>query len=102
MIITNKNYALEVQESDRPVLLDFWSNGCMPCQMFSSVLEQFEKEHPEIKVGKVNVNDEMELAQKYNVEYVPTIVFIKNGQVVATEVGFREKSQLESILGLKN
>lgn len=97
MNITSNNYEEEVTKSDKPVLLDFWSEGCMPCKMFASVLEQFEKEHPEIKVGKVNVNDEMSLAQKYNIEFVPTIVFIKNGQVVSTEVGFREKGQLEDL-----
>lgn len=97
MNITSNNYEQEVTKSDKPVLLDFWSEGCMPCKMFASVLEQFEKEHPEIKVGKINVNDEMSLAQKYNIEFVPTIVFIKDGQVVSTEVGFREKGQLEDL-----
>lgn len=97
MNITSSNYDEEVIKSDKPVLLDFWSEGCMPCKMFASVLEQFEKEHPEIKVGKVNVNDEMSLAQKYNIEFVPTIVLIKNGQVISTEVGFHEKGQLEEL-----
>ena len=97
MNITSNNYEQEVTKSDKPVLLDFWSEGCMPCKMFASVLEQFEKEHPEIKVGKINVNDEMSLAQKYNIEFVPTIVFIKDGQVVSTEVGFREKGKLEDL-----
>ena len=80
MVITQNNFNSEVENSDKPVLIDFWASWCGPCMMMSPVVEQIEKEHPEIKVGKVNVDDEMVLAQKFmTVSAVWTIADIFNG-----------------------
>ena len=79
MVITQNNFNLEGENSDKPVLIDFWASWCGQCMMMSPVVEQIEKEHPEIKVGKVNVDEEMVLAQKFMVVSIPTLILFKNG-----------------------
>jgi thioredoxin len=101
MVITQNNFNLEVENSDKPVLIDFWASWCGPCMMMSPVVEQIEKEHPEIKVGKVNVDEEMVLAQKFMVVSIPTLILFKNGKPEITSVGFKGKEELEEIFKLK-
>ena len=99
--VTSENYEKEVLQSDKPVLIDFWASWCGPCMMMSPVVEQIEKEHPEIKVGKVNVDENQELAIKYDVMSIPTIILFKNGKPEITSVGFKGKEELEEIFKLK-
>ena len=99
--VTSENYEKEVLQSDKPVLIDFWASWCGPCMMMSPVVEQIEKEHPEIKVGKVNVDEEMVLAQKFMVVSIPTLILFKNGKPEITSVGFKGKEELEEIFKLK-
>ena len=101
MVITQNNFNSEVENSDKPVLIDFWASWCGPCMMMSPVVEQIEKEHPEIKVGKVNVDEEMVLAQKFMVVSIPTLILFKNGKPEITSVGFKGKEELEEIFKLK-
>ena len=101
MVITQNNFNSEVENSDKPVLIDFWASWCGPCMMMSPVVEQIEKEHPEIKVGKVNVDEEMALAQKFMVVSIPTLILFKNGKPEITSVGFKGKEELEEIFKLK-
>ena len=77
------------------------ASWCGPCMMMSPVVEQIEKEHPEIKVGKVNVDEEMVLAQKFMVVSIPTLILFKNGKPEITSVGFKGKEELEEIFKLK-
>ena len=89
MVITQNNFNTEVENSDKPVLIDFWASWCGPCMMMSPVVEQIEEEHPEIKVGKVNVDEEMVLAQKFMVVSIPTLILFKNGKPEITSIGFK-------------
>ena len=99
--LTTQNFNEEVLQSDVPVMVDFWASWCGPCMMMSPVVEQIEKEHPEIKVGKVNVDEEMELAQKFMVVSIPTLILFKNGKPEITSIGFKGKEELEEIFKLK-
>ena len=101
IVITQNNFNTEVENSDKPVLIDFWASWCGPCMMMSPVVEQIEKEHPEIKVGKVNVDEEMVLAQKFMVVSIPTLILFKNGKPEITSIGFKGKEELEEIFKLK-
>ena len=92
--ITKTNFETEVLKSDKPVVVDFWASWCGPCKMLSPVIEQMAEEHPEIKVCKVNVDEEMELVQQYRVMSIPTVAVFRNGEVVNQSVGFRTKEQL--------
>ena len=99
--LTTQNFNEEVLQSDVPVMVDFWASWCGPCMMMSPVVEQIEKEHPEIKVGKVNVDEEMVLAQKFMVVSIPTLILFKNGKPEITSIGFKGKEELEEIFKLK-
>ena len=91
------NFEQEVVQSDKPVLLDFWASWCGPCKMLSPVVDQIGEELDSVKVGKVNVDDESELAAKFGVASIPTLVVLKNGKEVNRSVGVVPK---ERILGL--
>lgn len=97
--ITKANFEEEVLKSDIPVLVDFWATWCGPCKMLAPVLSEIAEEGI-VKVGKINVDDEGELAIKFNVMSIPTIMLFKNGQVVKTTVGYMSKDQLKAELGI--
>ena len=92
--LTESNFEQEVLYSDKGVLVDFWASWCGPCKMLAPVVAEIAEEHPEIKVGKVNVDDEGELAQKYGIVSIPTVMFFKDGELKKTSVGFVPKEAL--------
>ena len=98
--ITKDNFKTLVQESSKPVLLDFWAVWCGPCKMIAPIVEAIAEEREDILVGKVNVDDEMELASAFGVASIPTVVLVKDGKVAATSVGYRPKADLEKMLDL--
>lgn len=99
MKITNDNFKSEVLESDIPVLLDFWAEWCGPCRMLSPVLEEVAAEREgKIKVGKVNVDEEILLANEFGVSSIPTVVILKGGKSVAKTVGYMPKAELDAFI----
>ena len=96
--ITKENFGQEVMNSDKPVLLDFWAGWCGPCRMVSPVVDQIAAERTDIKVGKVNVDEQSELAGMYRVSSIPTLMVVKDGKVVNQMVGARPKAMIESML----
>ena len=96
--VNKNNFQEEVLNSDKPVLVDFWASWCGPCRMVAPVLEEIANERSDVKVCKINVDEESELAGRYNVMSIPTLLVVKEGQVVNQAVGARPKSQILSLL----
>ena len=96
--ITKENFNQEVMKSDKPVLLDFWASWCGPCRMVSPVVDQIASERGDIKVGKINVDEQPELAGAFNVSGIPTLMVMKGGKLVNQMVGARSKAMIESML----
>ena len=96
--ITTENFDAEVLHSEKPVLLDFWASWCGPCQMVGPIVDEIAGERPDIKVGKVNVDEERELAAVFNVMNIPTLVVVKDGKIVNQAMGARPKEQILSLL----
>ena len=96
--ITSENYEQEVLKSDTVAVLDFWASWCGPCRMFTPIIEQFAAEHPQIMVGKINIDEQSELAEKFSVMSVPTLVIMKDGAVIQKSVGVIPKEAIEKLL----
>ena len=96
--INKNNFQDEVMNSEKPVLLDFWAPWCGPCRRVVPIVEEIAKERPDIKVGKVNVDLESELASQFGVMSIPTLVVIKDGQIVNKSMGARPKNAILAML----
>ena len=96
--ITKENFNTEVVNSDRPVLLDFWATWCGPCRMVGPLVEEIAAEHPEIKVGKINVDEQPELAAQFQIMSIPTLMVVKNGQITQRVVGACPKAQILALV----
>ena len=96
--INNENFESEVLNSNKTVLLDFYADWCGPCQMVAPVLAQIAEEREDIVVGKINVDEEMQLALKFGVESIPMLAVINDGKLVNKSVGFRPKEQILEML----
>ena len=96
--INHHNFESEVLHSDRPVLLDFWAPWCDPCRMIMPSVEQIANERADIKCGKNNIDEQPELASRYGVMTIPTLMVIKNGEIANHAVGARSKQAIEKLL----
>lgn len=96
--VTSENFQDVVMNSDKPVLLDFWAPWCGPCRMVSPIIDEIAGERSDIIVGKINVDEQVALAQQFRVMTIPTLMVIKNGQVVHQSAGARPKAQILELL----
>ncbi len=96
--ITNDNFKTEVLESEGPVLVDFWAPWCGPCRMVSPIVDEIAEETPSIKVGKVNIDEQPELASLYSVMSIPTLMVFRNGQMREKAVGARNKAFIQKMI----
>ena len=96
--ITKENFQSEVVQSDKPVLLDFWATWCGPCRMVSHIVDQIADERSDIKVGKINVDEQPELAQQFRIISIPTLVVMKDGQIANKAVGAMPKEEILALL----
>ena len=97
--ITKENFDAEVMQSEKTVLLDFWADWCGPCRMLAPTIHEIAEERTDIKVGKVNVDNEPELAREFSVFSIPTLVAIKGGKIVGRAVGARPKEDILALIG---
>lgn len=100
IVLTVDNFKTEVLESDIPVLVDFWAPWCGPCKMLGPVISELAEEYEgKVKVGKVNVDEEDELAAQYGIQSIPTVLLFKGGEVVEQSLGFKPKAFFEGLIG---
>lgn len=98
--LTKDSYHNEVMETEKVVVIDFWTTWCGPCKMMAPVVEEVAKDYPDVKVCKVNVDEEPELSNAFKIVSIPTIVVIKNGEIIDSVVGYRPKEDIEKIIKL--
>lgn len=96
--IHSDNFEKEVLQSDRPVLVDFWATWCGPCRMVGPILDEIAQEREDIKVCKINVDEQPELAERYQVMTIPTLMVVKNGTVITQSAGARPKAKILELL----
>ena len=98
--LTEEMYQKEVMETDKKVVIDFWADWCGPCKMMAPVVETVANENPDVKVFKVNVDDEPRLADAFSISSIPTIVVIKDREIIGSVVGYQPKTEIEKLLKL--
>lgn len=96
--IHSENFENEVMKSEKPVLLDFWASWCGPCRMVGPIVDEIAEERSDIKVGKVNVDEQQKLAAKFEIMSIPTLVVLKDGEVVQRSVGAKTKNEILEML----
>lgn len=97
--ITKQNFEAEVLQSELPVLVDFWASWCGPCRMLAPTVEALAEEYAgKVKVGKINIDDEPELANRFGIVSIPTVLIFKEGKVAATSIGLKSKEALAALL----
>ncbi len=96
--ITNANFESEVVNSEKPVLLDFWAEWCGPCRVISPAIDAIANEREDIKVGKVNVDTEQQLAVTFAIDSIPTLIIVKNGEVAGKLIGLNSKTIIETFI----
>ena len=96
--ITKENFESIVNQNERSVLIDFWAPWCGPCQMLGPIIEEIAAERDDVIIAKVNVDDEMELAKKFRIVSIPTVIVMKNGEKVASSLGYKPKADILKLL----
>ena len=98
VIIKKDNFENEIMNSEKTVLLDFWAGWCGPCKMISPIIDEIAKEHPEIKVAKINVDEQPEIANSFDIMNIPSLFVLKNGEITNRSAGVKSKTQIEEML----
>lgn len=96
--ITAENFEQEVMKSEKTVVLDFWASWCGPCRMFTPIIESFAEDNPDVMVGKVNIDEQAALTEQFSIMSVPTLVILKDGQVVKKSTGVISKDAIEALI----
>lgn len=96
--LNKNNFEVEVLKSEKPVLIDLWASWCGPCRMLSPLVDEIAEAHPEIKVCKINVDEEPELSQAFRVSAIPMLAYVVDGKIAKTAVGFQPKNRIEALL----
>lgn len=96
--VTNETFEQEVLRSDAPVIVDFWASWCGPCRMLAPILDQVASERPDVKIAKINVDEQMELASQFGIVSIPTLIVFKDGQPVNKSMGVKPKADILAML----
>lgn len=98
VVITKDNFESEVLKAEGTVLIDFWATWCGPCRMLSPIVDEVASEHTDVKVGKINVDEQPELAQQFGIMSIPTLIVFRNGQKVNESIGLIPKEKVEELI----